>query len=67
MINETIDIFNVGQVTVMRRVEDNLEVHDEYLGLYCVDSIGANSLSKRIKETFLHMNLSIKKTLWTKL
>ena len=45
----------------MRRVEDNLEVHVEYLGFYCVDSIGADSLMKVIKDTLLRMNQTIRK------
>ena len=63
MIGETTtDISNHEQVTViMRRAEDILEVHEEYLRFYCAESIGADSLAKVIKDTLLHMKLSITK------
>ena len=46
MIDKTTDVSNQEQVTiVMRRVDEDLEVYEEFLGLYQVASIGADSLA----------------------
>jgi hypothetical protein len=46
MVDETTDVSNQEQVTiVMRRVDEDLEVYEEFLGLYQVASIGADSCS----------------------
>ena len=51
MIDETTDISNREQVTiVIRRVNDDFEVYEEFLGLYHVHSIGADSLTAVIKD-----------------
>ena len=60
MIDETTDASNVEQVVlVFRWVDDNLAVHEEFIGLYQSDSIDAKSLVAIIRDTLLRMNLKI--------
>ena len=62
MIDETTDVSNQEQVTVvMRRVNEELEVYEEFLGLYQVASIVADSLAAVIKDTMTRLNLSMRK------
>lgn len=45
MIDETTDITNQEQVTViMRRIDENFAAHEEFLGLYAVPCIDAETL-----------------------
>ena len=61
MIDETTDVSNREQVAiVMRRVDEEFEVSEEFLGVYHVQSIGADSLTAVIKDTLVRMNLSIR-------
>ena len=51
MINKTADISNQEQVTVViRRVDEDLSVYEEFFGLYQVDLITADSLTAVIKD-----------------
>ena len=60
MIDETTDTSNQEQVTVVvRRVDEDLEVNEEFLGCYQVTSIGADSLVAVIKDTMTRINLSM--------
>ena len=62
MIDETTDITNREQVTlVIRWVTEDLQVHEEFIGLYTVHSIDAATLTSVIKDVFIRMNLSIHK------
>ena len=62
MIDETSDISNQEQETVViRRVDEGLSVYEEFLGLYCVDSIAADSLTAVIKDVMIRLNLSMSK------
>ena len=66
MIYETADISNQEQVTVViRRVDEDLTedltVYEEFLGLYHVDSIAADSLTAVIKDVMIRLNLSMSK------
>ena len=62
MANETTDVSNKEQVTlIIRRVTENLEVYEEFLGLYCVSSTNAAMLSDVIRDLFVRMNLSFEK------
>ena len=62
MIDETTDISNREQVTiVIRRVDEDLEVYEEFIGLYQVDSICAERLTEVIKDCFIRLNLPIRK------
>ena len=62
MIDETTDITNQEQVTVvMRRVAEDFEVYEEFLGLYSVSSIDAATLLSVIKDIMLRLNLPLNK------
>ena len=58
MVDETSDVSNREQVCmIVRQVTEDLQVHEEFLGLYCVPSIDAATLSMIIKDLFTRMNL----------
>ena len=58
MVNETTDVSNREQVSLIdRQVTKELQVHEEFVGLYNVPSIGAATLSAVIKDFFTRMNL----------
>ena len=62
MIDETADISNQEQVVVcFRWVSDDFEVHEDFLGMYAVDSIDARSLLGVIHDVLKRLNLSISK------
>ena len=62
MMDETTDISNKEQVTfTIRWVSDNLEVHEEFIGLYEVPAIDAVTLATVAKDTFTKLNLSFSK------
>ncbi len=62
MIDETTDINNREQVTVViRRIDENLEVCEEFIGLYTVDTINASSLFSVINDTLIRLNVSMSK------
>ena len=56
MIDETTDSSNSEQlVIVIRWVNDDLSIHEEFIGLYKTDSIKAKSLVAIIKDTLLRL------------
>ena len=60
MIDEITDQSNREQVVlVLRWVDETLEAHEEFIGLYMTSSITADSLVSIIKDTLLRMNLKI--------
>ena len=60
MIDETSDISNKEQcVIVIRWVDDSLDVHEDFLGLYSIDNTESQTLVKGIKDVLLRMNLSV--------
>jgi len=62
MVDETVHSSNREQaVWVFRWVDDSLEVHEEFIGLYMVPSIDADTLVKTIKDCLVRMNLAITK------
>ena len=57
MIDETMDISNCEQITVVTRsVNEHFEVFEEFIGLYQVDFIHADSLTAVIKDTLMPLN-----------
>ena len=48
-------------VLVLRWVDDNLSVHEEFIGLSCVKSIEASSLVFVVKDSLLRLNLTLAK------
>ena len=62
MVDETVDSSNREQaVLVFRWVDDSLEVYEEFIGLYMVPSIDADTLVTIIKDSLVRMNLAITK------
>lgn len=62
MIDECTDVSNQEQVViVIRWVDEQLNAHEEFLGLYAVASIDASMLVSVIKDTLARMNLSLAK------
>ena len=62
MADETTDSSNQEQVTsTVRRVTEELEVHEEFLGLYHAASVDAATLNAATKEFLIRMNLSFQK------
>lgn len=62
MIDETTDISNHEQVAIVfRYITDSFQVFEEFIGLYNIDSIGAECLSKVILDSLLRLNLPISK------
>ena len=62
MLDETTDISNNEQATpVMRWVSETLEVHEEFISLYHVPSISADTLTGVIKHSRARLNLPISK------
>ena len=46
-------------VICLRWVNDKFGVHEEFIGLYEIDNLTANTLVAAIKDTLLHMNLNL--------
>ena len=62
MVDETADVGNVEQVVVcLRWVSEKFEVHEEFLGLYQVESIEAEKLYSAISDVLLRLNLAVSK------
>ena len=62
MADETTDAPNREQVTlILRCVTNDLEVHEEFLGLYTVSTIDATTLTSVIKDLLLRTNISFEK------
>ena len=60
MADECTDCSNKEQFTInLRWVDSKLQDHTEFIGLYAVDAIDANSLAFSIKDILLRMNLPL--------
>ena len=60
MADETTDASNHEQVTiVIRWVTTDFQVHEEFIGLYFVPSMDADTLTRVFKGTLLRLNLSL--------
>ena len=60
MADECTDISNKEQFTIcIRWVTDALEVQEDFIGLYSVDRIDAETLFRVIKDTLLRLNVSL--------
>ena len=61
MIDETTDVTNQEQVTIIIRwIKDDFEVNEEFIGLYAVPRIDAATLFSVIKDTLTRLNLSFR-------
>ena len=62
MEDETTDSSNWEQITlILRRVTQEVEVHEEFVGLYHVASINAAMFTTAIKDVLIRMNLPFEK------
>ncbi len=60
MADETTDKSNREQVVVVfRHVDEDLNVHEDFVGFHQVNSIDATTLTSVIEDTLLRMNLSL--------
>ena len=60
MADECTDISNKEQFTIcIRWVDEDLEDHEDFIGLYEVPTIDANTLVQAIRDTLLRMGLSV--------
>lgn len=60
MVDETTDVSNREQVVlVLRHVDTELNVHEDFIGLHMVPGIEANTITNVIKDTLLRMKLNI--------
>jgi hypothetical protein len=60
MIDETSDISTQEQVVVvMRWVDGNLDVHEDFIGLHATPSIDADTLIAIIRDVLLRLNLKL--------
>ncbi|XP_052818330.1 zinc finger MYM-type protein 1-like [Mya arenaria] len=62
MVDETTDVSNREQVVlVLRHVDSELNVQENFIGLYVVPSIDAQTITNVIKDTLLRMILQLSK------
>ena len=62
MANETTDASNREQFTVIiRRASEDLQVDEEFIGLYQTSTTDAATLAALIKDVFMRLNVSMKK------
>ncbi|XP_053398113.1 zinc finger MYM-type protein 1-like [Mercenaria mercenaria] len=60
MVDEATDQSNREQVVlVLRHVDSDLNVHEDFIGLYLVHSIDAQTLTNVIEDVLLRMNISL--------
>ncbi len=57
MVDETTDLSNTEQMVMcLRYVDDNLEVHEELIGMYSLESTSAESILSMIKDVILRLD-----------
>ena len=62
MADETTDKSNQEQVKLfLRWVSDDLQVHEEFLGLYHVDHIDAATVTAVVQDVFVRLNISMER------
>ncbi|KAI6658761.1 Zinc finger MYM-type protein 1-like [Oopsacas minuta] len=60
MVDETTDLSNTEQMVLcLRHVDDDLNVHEELIGLYSLESTSADNIMLTIQDIQLRLNLSI--------
>lgn len=60
MVDETTDLSNTEQlICCLRYVDSDLEVHEEVIGLYSLDSTSAEMITATIEDVLLCLNLRI--------
>ena len=65
MCDEATDVKNVSQLVVcLRWVDENLNAHDEFIGLKDMPSNDADSIVRELKDVLLRMRLKLEKLRW---
>ena len=60
MVDETTDLSNTEQMVLcLRHVDDDLNVHEDLIGLYSLESTSADNIMLTILDILLRLNLSI--------
>ncbi|KAI6655415.1 Zinc finger MYM-type protein 1-like [Oopsacas minuta] len=60
MVDETTDLSNTEQMVLcLRHVDDDLNVHEELIGLYSLESTSVDNIMLTIQDILLRLNLSI--------
>ena len=60
MVDETTDLSNTEQMVLfLRHVDDDLNVHEELIGLHSLESTSADNIMLTIQDILLRLNLSI--------
>ena len=56
------DSSNKEQVVIcFRRIDEQFEAHEDFVGLYQVDSIVSSSIVEVLKDTIVRLNLAVSK------
>lgn len=58
MIDETTDLSNTEMIFCLRYVDDNLLVHEEVIGLYCLENTSSETIVSTVKDILLRLNLT---------
>ena len=62
MCDEATDVKNVSELAVcLRQVDDELEAHDEFIGLKNMPNTDADSIGRNVKDVLLRMHLKLNK------
>ena len=60
MADEVADVSNKEQVAIcLKSIDDNIEAHENFIGMHVVDSIGSDVLVATLKDVLMRLNLSI--------
>ena len=60
MADEVTDASNIEQVAIcLRYIDNNFDAHEDFVGMYAVESIKADVLMQVLKDTLLRMNLPV--------
>ena len=60
MVDKTTDLSNIEQMILcLRHVDNDLEVHEDVIGLYSLDSTSADTIFSTIQDVLLRLNLKI--------
>ena len=60
MVDETTDLANIEQmIFCLRYVDDDLDVHEEVIGIHSFESTSADSIVSTVQDILLRLNLRI--------
>ncbi|VDI78395.1 Hypothetical predicted protein [Mytilus galloprovincialis] len=60
MADDTIDVANKEQLVVcLRSIDQALDVHEDFIGLYQIDNISAQTITDSIQDVLVRLNISL--------